>query len=66
MSLRIVLSNRFKKDLKLATKRGLGLELLNSVVTQLASGNALNAKYRDHDLGGNYATFTDEASRSTS
>lgn len=66
MSLRVVLSNRFKKDLKLAKKRGLDLELLNSVVTQLASGNTLDAKFRDYDLGGNYATFTDEASRSTS
>lgn len=57
MSLRVVLSNRFKKDLKLAKKRGLDLELLNSVVTQLASGNKLDAKFRDHDLGGNYAGF---------
>ena len=57
MSLRVVLSNRFKKDLKLAKRRGLDLELLNSVVTQLASGNTLDAKYRDHDLGGNYAGF---------
>ena len=57
MSLRVVLSNRFKKDLKLAKKRGLDLELLNSVVTQLASGNTLEAKYRDHDLGGNYTGF---------
>lgn len=57
MSLRVVLSNRFKKDLKLAKRRGLDLELLNSVVTQLASGNTLDEKYRDHDLGGNYAGF---------
>ncbi|WP_297345789.1 type II toxin-antitoxin system YafQ family toxin [uncultured Mobiluncus sp.] len=57
MSLRVVLSNRFKNDLKLAKRRGLDLELLNSVVTQLASGKTLDAKYRDHDLGGNYAGF---------
>lgn len=57
MSLRVVLSNRFKKDLKLAKRRGLDLELLNSVVTQLASRNTLDAKYRDHDLDGNYAGF---------
>lgn len=57
MSLRVVLSNRFKKDLKLAKRRGLDLELLNSVVTQLASGTTLDAEYRDHDLGGNYAGF---------
>ncbi len=41
MSLRVVLSNRFKKDLKLTKRRGLDLEL----------------QYRDHDLGGNYAGF---------
>ncbi|WP_296181647.1 type II toxin-antitoxin system YafQ family toxin [uncultured Mobiluncus sp.] len=57
MSLRVVLSNRFKKDLKLAKRRGLDLELLNSVVTQLASRNTLDAKYRDHNLDGNYAGF---------
>ena len=57
MRLRVVLSNRFKKDLKLAKRRGLDLELLNSVVTQLASRNTLDAKYRDHNLDGNYAGF---------
>lgn len=57
MSLRVVLSNRFKKDLKLAKRHGLDLELLDSVVAQLTRGNTLDAKYRDHDLGGNYAGF---------
>lgn len=36
MRLNIVLSNRFKKDLKFAKKRGLDLELLNSVIKRLA------------------------------
>lgn len=34
--LSIVLSNRFKKDLKRAKKRGLDLDLLEAVVDQLA------------------------------
>lgn len=40
----IVLSNQFRKDLKLASKRGYDLELLNEVVDKIASGNALPAK----------------------
>jgi len=55
--LEIVLSNRFKKDLKLAQKRGYDLDLLDEVVGQLASGKPLDAKYRDHDLSGDYAGF---------
>ena len=55
--LEIVLSNRFKKDLKLAHKRGYNLDLLDAVVGQLASGKPLDAKYRDHDLSGDYVGF---------
>ena len=39
--LKIVLSNRFKKDLKLARKRGLNLDVLRTVVNILASGEKL-------------------------
>ena len=55
--LKIVLSNRFKKDLKLARKRGLNLDVLRIVVNILASGEKLDRKYRDHDLTGEYAGF---------
>ena len=55
--LKIVLSNRFKKDLKLAQKRGLNLELLKTVVNTLASDQKLDRQYRDHDLTGEYAGF---------
>ena len=55
--LKIVLSNRIRKDLKLAQKRGLNLELLRTVVNTLACGEPLDPKYRDHDLNGNYAGF---------
>ena len=53
----IVLSNRFKKDLKLAAKRGYDLDLLDAVVTNLAERRPLAEKYRDHELTGNYSGF---------
>ena len=53
----IVLSNKFRKDLKLAQKRGYDLDLLNTVVEKLAAGEKLPAQNRDHELTGNYAGF---------
>lgn len=53
----IVLSNQFKKDLKLAQKRGCKIEHLRDVVNALASGQRLDTKYRDHGLTGNYNGF---------
>lgn len=53
----IVLSTQFKKDLKLLKKRGNDLALLKDVVDTLAKREALNDKYRDHALTGNYADF---------
>lgn len=53
----VVASNRFKKDLKLAIKRGYNIGLLEGVVNQLADGNALDEKYRDHLLSGDYGGF---------
>ena len=50
----VVLSNRFKKDLKLAAKRGLDLDALNAIVDQLAAGQPLPDKNRDHALTGDY------------
>ena len=55
--LNIIMSNQFKRDLKLARKRGLDIALLDAVVTQLANELPLAAKYRDHDLKGDYAGF---------
>lgn len=45
---KIVASNQFKRDLKLAKKRGLDLSQLKSVVNMLADGKNLEEKYRDH------------------
>ena len=54
---KIVLSNHFRKDLKLARNRGLNLNLLKTVINILASGETLSRQYRDHDLTDNYAGF---------
>ena len=53
----IVLSNRFKKDLKLAAKRGLDLDELEAIVNQLAAQQLLLAKNRDRALTGDYIGF---------
>ncbi len=55
--LNIVISNQFKKDLKLAKKRGLKLDKLQEVVGKLAAKQVLEYKYRDHSLTGNYKGF---------
>ena len=48
------LMEEFKKDYKLAIKRGLQIELLETVIETLAMGNALPPENRDHDLTGNW------------
>jgi mRNA interferase YafQ len=53
----IVPSNQFRKDLKLAKKRGLEIDLLQTVVDTLANEQPLDAKYRDHSLVGDYRGF---------
>lgn len=54
---KIVLSNQFKKDLKLAKKRNLDISLLKEVVDKLANGETLPDKNRDHSLSGDYVSF---------
>lgn len=55
--LKIVASNRFRKDLRLAAKRKLNLDLLRQVVNTLAEEKPLDRQYRDHELTGDYAGF---------
>ena len=47
-------TSRFKKDYKLAKRRGLNLSLLKKIISQLANGVQLDEKYRDHDLSGDW------------
>ena len=54
MKYEVKFTNQFKKDLKLAQKQGKDIEKLFAVVEKLAFGEPLEAKYRDHDLSGNY------------
>ena len=45
---------QFKKDYKLAIKRGLKIDLLEDVVAALAMGEALSEKHKDHALSGTW------------
>lgn len=47
-------TTQFKKDYKLAKRRGLDISLLKSIVTKLANGESLDPKYKDHPLNGNW------------
>ena len=55
--LEIVPSNQFKKDLKLAKKRGCKIDRLQKVVNTLAKEQKLDKKYQDHGLTGKYLGF---------
>lgn len=55
--LKIVFSNQFKKDYKLAKKRGLKLDKLTKIINLLAEEKELPKKYKDHNLSGNYKDF---------
>lgn len=45
---------QFKKDYKLAMRRGLDIGVLENVITDLAMGRPLPEKNRDHALSGNW------------
>jgi mRNA interferase YafQ len=47
-------TSQFKKDLKLAQRRGHSVEKLKEIIQILARGESLNARYRDHALLGQY------------
>ena len=53
----IELSNQFKRSRKLAIKRGFNVKELDEVVRMLANGEKLDAKYRDHQLDGEFKAF---------
>ena len=53
--LRPVRTNRFKKDVELARKRGNDLNKLRAVMEKLIAEEALEAWHRDHPLVGGYA-----------
>ena len=55
--LELVLSNRFKKDLKTIMRRGYNLDLMEEVVDTLLAQGQLDEKYHDHPLSGDYNGF---------
>ena len=50
----LAVTAQFRKDYKLAKKRGMKMEALAEIVTLLAKGEALPEKNRDHSLSGNW------------
>ena len=57
MSLNVVWTNRFKKDYKLAMKRGLATEELDRASRLLSREGKLPERYLDHPLGGDWKGF---------
>ena len=53
----IIPSNQFKKDLKIAKKRGCKIDELKKVISLLANKQPLAFKYHDHPLTGNFNHF---------
>jgi mRNA interferase YafQ len=50
-------TSQFRKDYKLAKKRGLDLSILEHVIDVLLAEKTLDSKYKDHALTGSYAGF---------
>lgn len=54
MKFKIRPTSQFRKDLKLAVRRGCDPDLLAGAVKLLASGETLPERFRDHPLRGAY------------
>ncbi len=54
MKLDVVWTSHFKKDYKLAMKRGQNINLLDNIIRLLAKGEPLPETNRDHALSGNW------------
>jgi len=52
--LNVEYTNQFKRDLKLAKRRGNKLDLLQKILNQIQDDVALPAKLKDHPLTGNW------------
>lgn len=57
MKYQIEMSTKFKKDYKRIVKRGYDVRLLQQVISILADGGELPAKYKDHSLTGDYVGY---------
>ena len=54
---RVKYTNAFKKAYKKMVKRGLNTSLLDDVISKLIIGEALDEKYKDHSLKGNFIGY---------
>jgi mRNA interferase YafQ len=52
--LRIEITGKFKKDVRLAKRRGLDIGKLDAVINALRSNEVLPEEYRNHKLSGDY------------
>lgn len=50
-------TTQFKKDYKLAMKRGLKISVLDEVIAKLSMGELLPEKNKDHALTGNWIGY---------
>lgn len=50
-------TKQFKKDYKLAMRRHLNIQLLDEIITKLATGESLPEKNRDHALTGDWIGY---------
>ena len=57
MKYEVRFTTQFKKDLKLAKKQNKNIDLLFDVIDKLANDEPLEAKFRDHNLTGDYVSF---------
>jgi mRNA interferase YafQ len=55
----IVHSTQFKRDVKLAKKRGKDMAKLRDLILLLAEGTPLPLNYKDHPLGGDWNHYRD-------
>lgn len=52
-------TNQFKKDYKLAQKRGYDLSEFEAIVNKLRNREELDPKYKDHQLSNNWKNHRD-------
>ena len=50
-------TGQFKKDYKLAMKRGFDISLIDNLIRNLINEKPLQEKYKDHALSGNYTGY---------
>jgi mRNA interferase YafQ len=55
----IVRSTQFKRDVKLAEKRGRNMAKLRDLILLLAEGTQLPSSYKDHPLAGDWKHYRD-------